>query len=253
MNKIDNPIVAIASGKGGVGKTWFSITLAHTLAKSGRQVLLFDGDIGLANIDVQLGLTVGKDISLVVRSGAHIKDVIFPYEEGNFDIVAGRSGSASLAMLSSDVLERLTDQLYSLRKQYDVILLDLGAGVEQHVRTLANSAAHVVVVITDEPTSLTDAYAFIKLTLQTKPDTKFSIVVNQAATQKEGEATWQALERACSNFLQQSPPLLGVVRRDNKVKEAIRAQSPLISKSPRTTSATDVAAISAKLLQRMMS
>lgn len=251
MSSFDNPMVAIASGKGGVGKTWFSITLAHTLARAGRQVLLFDGDIGLANVDVQLGLMVSKDISLVVRGGAHVKDVITPYEDGKFDVVAGRSGSASLALLSNEVLERIIDQLFSLRKQYDVMLLDLGAGVEQHVRTLAQAAGHVVVVITDEPTSLTDAYAFIKLTLQAKPDMKFSIVVNQAATQKEGEHTWQALERACQNFLQQSPPLLGVIRKDNKVKETIRAQTSLIAKSPRTIAATDVAAISAKLLQLM--
>lgn len=248
----DNSIIAIASGKGGVGKTWFSITLAHTLARAGRQVLLFDGDIGLANIDVQLGLTISKDISLVVRSGNHIKDVITPYEPGKFDIVAGRSGSGSLAMLDGDVLNRMIDQLYSLRKQYDVMLLDLGAGVEQHVRNLAAAANHVVVVITDEPTSLTDAYAFIKLTLQTSPNMKFSIVVNQSATQKEGEVTWQALERACNNFLQISPPLLGVIRKDNKVRDAIRAQTSLINKSPRTTSATDVAAISAKLLQQIL-
>ena len=247
----DNSIIAIASGKGGVGKTWFSITLAHTLARAGRQVLLFDGDIGLANIDVQLGLTISKDISLVVRSGNHIKDIIIPYEPGKFDIVAGRSGSGSLAMLDGDVLDRMVEQLYSLRKQYDVMLLDLGAGVEQHVRSLAAAAGHVVVVITDEPTSLTDAYAFIKLTLQSSPNMKFSIVVNQSATQKEGEVTWQALERACSNFLQISPPLLGIIRKDNKVRDAIRAQTSLISKSPRTTSATDVAAISAKLLQQM--
>lgn len=251
MSTMDNPIIAIASGKGGVGKTWFSITLAHTLARAGRQVLLFDGDIGLANIDVQLGLTVSKDISLVVRSGAHVKDVITPFDDGGFDIVAGRSGSASLAMMGGDVLNRLIDQIYSLRKQYDVILLDLGAGVEEHVRLLTQSAGHAIIVITDEPTSLTDAYAFIKLTLQTKPDMRFSVVVNQAATQKEGEHTWQALERACQNFLGHSPPLLGVIRKDNKVKDTIRAQTSLISKSPRTIAATDVAAISAKLLQAM--
>lgn len=251
MSIVDNPLIAIASGKGGVGKTWFSITLSHVLARGGRQVLLFDGDIGLANIDVQLGLTTSKDISLVVRNGAHIKDIITHYEPGGFDIVAGRSGSGSLAMMTVDVVERMVDQLYSLRKQYDVILLDLGAGVEQHVRSLAQSAGHIIVVITDEPTSLTDAYAFIKLTLQSKPDAIFSIVVNQAATQKEGEGSWQALERACQNFLQISPRLLGVIRKDNKVRDAIRGQTSLITKSPRTTSATDVAAISTKLLQQL--
>ncbi len=179
-----------------------------------------------------------------------MKDVITPYEKGGFDVVAGRSGSASLALLNEDALARIIDQLYSLTKQYDVILLDLGAGVEQHVRQLAEAAARKIVVITDEPTSLTDAYAFIKICLMSAPYSQFSIVVNQAASQKEGEVTWQTLERACKNFLQQSPPLLGVVRKDNKVRDAIRSQTSLLVKAPHTTAATDVAAISAKLLQR---
>lgn len=246
----DNNLIAIASGKGGVGKTWLSITLAHALARAGRRVLLFDGDIGLANVDVQLGLTVSKDLGAVISRGLHIKDVILSYDKGGFDVVAGRSGSASLALLSGDALERVIDQLYSLMKQYDVILLDLGAGVEQHVQQLAAAAARKIVVITDEPTSLTDAYAFIKICQMGNPQAKFSIVVNQAASQKEGEMTWQALERACKNFLQISPPLLGVVRKDNKVRDAIRAQTSLLAKAPHTTAATDVAAISAKLLQR---
>jgi flagellar biosynthesis protein FlhG len=249
-NVDDNNLIAIASGKGGVGKTWFSITLAHALARAGRRILLFDGDIGLANVDVQLGLTVSKDLSAVIHKGAHVKDVIIPYEKGGFDVVAGRSGSASLALLNEDALNRIIDQLYSLTKQYDVILLDLGAGVEQHVRQLAEAAARKIVVITDEPTSLTDAYAFIKICLMSNPSAQFSIVVNQAASQKEGETTWQTLERACKNFLHQSPPLLGVVRKDNKVRDAIRSQTSLLVKAPHTTAATDVAAISAKLLQR---
>lgn len=245
-----NNMIAIASGKGGVGKTWLSVTLAHALARSGRRVLLFDGDIGLANVDVQLGLTVAKDLSAVINKGAHIKDVIMHYDKGNFDVVAGRSGSAGLALLGTDALERVIDQLHSVAKQYDVILLDLGAGVEQHVRQLAAAAAQAVVVITDEPTSLTDAYAFIKISQQQNPGIHFSVVVNQAQSQKEGEGTWQTLERACKNFLQISPPLLGVVRKDNKVRDAIRAQTSLLVRSPHTTAATDVAAISVKLLKQ---
>lgn len=246
----DNNMIAIASGKGGVGKTWFSITLAHAIAKSGRRVLLVDGDLGLANVDVQLGLTAAKDISNVIAGTASMKDIITPYTKGGFDIAAGRSGSGSLALLSQSALLGFIDQLRAVSTQYDLVLLDLGAGVEQHVRSLCCVAAQLVVVLTDEPTSLTDAYALVKLTQTDKPHMPTSIVVNQSASLKEGEVSYQALSRACQNFLKFTPPLLGVVRKDNKVKEAIRAQTSLLVKAPGTTAATDVAAIAVKLLKR---
>lgn len=244
-----NNIIAIASGKGGVGKTWMSITLAHTMARTGRRVLLIDGDIGLANVDVQLGLTAHKDLSNVVSGNATLREVVIPYAPGGFDIVAGRSGSASLAQIGPAALIQFIDQIQSIAESYDVVLLDLGAGVEQHVRMLCHAAAQLVVVITDEPTSLTDAYALIKLCLSDKPDTAVSIVVNQSSTQKEGDVSYQAISRACANFLHITPKLLGVVRKDNKVRESIRAQSSLITRAPHTTAATDVAAIAVKLLK----
>jgi flagellar biosynthesis protein FlhG len=244
-----NNIIAVASGKGGVGKTWMSITLAHTIARTGRRVLLVDGDIGLANVDVQLGLTAHKDLGNVISGSASIRDVVIPYAVGGFDIIAGRSGSASLAQISHAALSQFVEQINTIAASYDVVLLDLGAGVEQHVRTLCHAAAQLVVVITDEPTSLTDAYALIKLCLSDKPDTVVSIVVNQAATQKEGDVSYQAISRACANFLSVTPKLLGVVRKDNKVKESIRAQSSIVLRAPHTTAATDVAAIAVKLLK----
>lgn len=244
-----NNIIAVASGKGGVGKTWLSITLAHTMARTGRRVLLIDGDIGLANVDVQLGLTAHKDLSNVVTGNAAIRDVIIPYEAGGFDIIAGRSGSASLAQMDAASLMHFIDQVKTVATGYDVVLLDLGAGVELHVRTLCHAASKLVVVITDEPTSLTDAYALIKLCMSDKSTTPVSIVVNQAATQKEGDISYQAISRACTNFLNMTPKLLGVIRKDNKVKDAIRAQSSLVSRAPHTTAATDVAAIAVKLLK----
>lgn len=245
-----NNIIAIASGKGGVGKTWLSITLAHLMARSGRRILLFDGDIGLANVDVQLGLTPAKDLSAVVQGKLTLKEVITPYPDGGFDIVAGRSGSAGLAAMPMESLQRIGEELENLHMDYDVILLDLGAGVEHHVRFLAALASRCVMVVTDEPTSLTDAYAFIKLALAEPNPPQMQIVINQAATQKEGESSFGALNKACTNFLQYTPQLLGVIRKDNKVKEAIRNQSSLILRAPHTTAASDAAAISIKLLQR---
>ena len=244
-----NNIIAIASGKGGVGKTWLSVTLSHLCARSGRHVLLFDGDIGLANVDIQLGLTPNHDLGSVIAGKIALKDAITHYHEGRFDIVAGRSGSTSLASLPLDKLERIGESLQEIQTSYDHIFLDLGAGIEQNVQYLASLAGRCVVVVTDEPTSLTDAYAFIKIALQGKNPPEIHVVINQAATQKEGETTYHTLNKACSNFLNMSPNLLGIVRKDNKVKDSIRAQKSLLIRAPHSTAATDAAAISIKLMQ----
>jgi len=249
-NETRQNLIAVASGKGGVGKTWLSVTLAHLLARSGRSVLLFDGDIGLANVDVQLGITPQRDLGSVLSGRSTLKQAITPYEEGGFDIIAGRSGSASLATMPVEKLEKIADALRTLQNDYDFVMIDLGAGIEQHVQYLASIASRCLVIVTDEPTSLTDAYAFIKIAQSSKPAPDISIVINQAATQKEGEATYQAINKACTNFLNISPPLMGVIRRDNKVKDSIRNQKSILIKAPHTTAASDAALISIKLMQK---
>jgi flagellar biosynthesis protein FlhG len=244
-----NNIIAIASGKGGVGKTWLSITLTHLFARSGRRALLFDADIGLANVDVQLGLTPKKDLGNVFDGKNTLEEVIMHYK-GGFDILAGRSGSTRMASVSLNSLTLIKEQITTLAKGYDVVILDLGAGIEQYVQFMASIAGRCVVVITDEPTSLTDAYAFIKLCTTKLQNPLINIIVNQAASQKEGERTFMALSKACENFLKINPILLGIIRKDNKVRDAIRAQSSLIEKAPHTLAATDAAAISVKLMQQ---
>ncbi|MAR55939.1 MAG: cobyrinic acid a,c-diamide synthase [Rickettsiales bacterium] len=243
-------IIAIASGKGGVGKTWFGVTLSHIFARSGRRVLLFDGDIGLANVDVQLGLTPQRDLSGVFAEKYRMVDAVTHYEAGNFDILAGRSGSTSLAAIPPEKLRSVGNQLLEFSSSYDYVLIDLGAGIEQNVQYLSSLAQRAIVVINDEPTSLTDSYAFIKLCVSRANAPQINVVVNNAASQKEGDKTYDALNRACTNFLNVSPQLLGVIRRDNKVRDAIRAQKSIINVAPQTTAASDVATISLKLLQR---
>lgn len=242
-------IIAIASGKGGVGKTWLAITLAHLIARTGRKVLLFDGDIGLANVDVQLGLTPKDDLSKVFFSGAALKDVITPFAP-NFDIIAGRSGSGNLASLPAVKLVTLKEQLMVLCDSYDFIFIDLGAGVEEHVRALAAIASRCIVVVTDEPTSLTDAYAFIKLCSSSGPKMDIGIVINQSPTLKEGQKTFASLNKACTNFLKLTLPCLGVIRKDGKVKDSIRSQTSLIARAPHCTAASDAATIAIKLMQK---
>ncbi len=233
-------IIAVASGKGGVGKTWCSITLSHALAKMGKSVLLFDGDLGLANVDVQLGLMPKRDLNDVIRVRLSLEKVIQPYEDGEFDIIAGRSGQASLSALPSQRLSMLRDQLIEVSSQYDVVIIDLGAGVDRTVRMLSAVAARTFLVTTDEPTSLTDAYAFIKLGNAAGMSKKVSVVVNMASSVSEGEKTYRTLLKACENFLRLSPPIAGIIRQDSRVKESIRHQTPILTRSPNSEAAEDV-------------
>lgn len=241
-------VIAIASGKGGVGKTWISITLSHAFAKEGRRTLLFDGDLGLANVDIQLGLMPKNDLTGVLGGRLNAGQATMRFETGGFDVIAGRSGSGRLADLAGSRLHMLMDDLASLAQGYDHVVLDLGGGVERTVRHLAGRAGTCVVVITDEPTSLTDAYAFVKLTHQERADADIRIIVNMAGSASEGERTYGTLIKACQGFLNISPPLLGVIRRDAKVPQAIRSQHSILTRFPSADAAADVEAIAATLL-----
>jgi len=242
-------IIAVGSGKGGVGKTWFSITLAHALSKMGKRVLLFDGDLGLANVDVQLGLMPKRDLNDVIRGRLGLDRVVQEYEDGGFDIIAGRSGQASLSALPSQRLSLLRDQLLDLSSEYDVVIADLGAGVDRTVRMLSATASNTLLISTDEPTSLTDAYAFIKLGNAAGMSKNINIVVNMASSVTEGEKTYKTLLKACENFLRLSPPLAGMIRHDTKVKETIRSQTPILTRSPNADAAEDVEKIAHYVLK----
>ncbi len=233
-------IYAVASGKGGVGKTWFAITLSQALANLGRKTLLFDGDLGLANVDIQLGLMPKHDLGAVVSGKLPLNQATLTFEDGGFDIIAGRSGSGNLANVSANRLHSLGEDLILLSAAYQNVVLDLGAGVERTVRNLANHVDTILVVTTDEPTALTDAYAFIKVTQMERPNTDIRVVVNMANSTKEGERTYNTILKACEGFLKFSPPLAGVIRRDPKVRDTIRAQSPILIRFPNTEAAIDV-------------
>ena len=154
-------MIAVASGKGGVGKTWFSITFGQALADQGNRVLLFDGDLGLANLDVQLGLTPERDLGGVLAGRYGLGDAAVALSD-NLSVIVGRSGSGSLAGLSGERLDLVRGELGRAERHYDRILLDLGAGIEQTVRLMTAMANSCLVLTTDEPTAITDAYAFLK-------------------------------------------------------------------------------------------
>jgi flagellar biosynthesis protein FlhG len=236
-------LTAIASGKGGVGKTWFAITLAQALAGLGRRVLLFDADLGLANVDIQLGLSPALDLGAVLAGRATLKAAAVRVAGAGFAVIAGRSGSGSLAGLPLARVESLLSGLGAL--PYDEIVLDLGAGLDAATRLMASRADLLLVLATDEPTSLTDAYAVIKLHAADAPGAQAEIVVNQATSGTSGRRTYATLARACTRFLAATPPLAGIVRRDDRVRDSIRHQTPLLTRHPTCHAALDVGFIAA--------
>lgn len=246
MSRAVSKVVAVGSGKGGVGKTWLAVSLSHALARLGRRVLLFDGDLGLANVDIQLGLGPGPDLASVLTGRCPMGQAIRHVEPTGFDLIAGRSGSGQLALLGPEVVAKLLADLGTLVPRYDLVLLDLPAGVDQVVRGLLGAASLPLVVTTDEPTAITDAYALIKVGHRSGAALP-QLVVNQASSHQAGRQTYEGLLRVCERFLGQSPPLASVVRRDPRVAEAIRQQTPFLVRSPTSPAAADVEALARHL------
>lgn len=241
-------MIVVASGKGGVGKTWFSISLAQALARKGRRVLLADADLGLANIDVQLGIQPERDLSAVLSGKMTPAEAATRIPDAGFDVLAGRSGSGALASLSPAALDAFLGALGSARQHWQDVVVDLGAGLDMAQRRIAAAADLLLVVATEEPTSLTDAYAVLKLHGMDNPKGVSRIVVNMADDRASGQRTYEALRRAAGAFLKREIPLAGIVRRDLKVRDAIRHQVPLLTRHPSAAAASDIEAIAQNLV-----
>ena len=240
-------MIVVASGKGGVGKTWFSISLAQALARQGRRVLLADADLGLANIDVQLGIQPDRDLSAVLSGKMTTVEAATRIPVTGFDVLAGRSGSGALASLSPAALDTFLAALSSAKRHWQDVVVDLGAGLDLAQRRIAAAADLLLVVATEEPTSLTDAYAVLKLHGMDNPKAVSRIVVNMADDRASGQRTYEALRRAAGAFLKREIPLAGIVRRDLKVRDAIRHQVPLLTRHPSAAAALDIEAIAQTL------
>lgn len=239
-------IYLVASGKGGVGKTWCAISLGLALAQTGQHALIFDGDLGLANIDIQLGLATQRDLRSFLDGSYPLSDVISTYKDSTLDILPGRSGNGDLATLPPEKLEFLKLQLLRLAHRYDALFIDLGAGIETTVKALADMAATCLLVITDEPTSLTDAYAVLKILRRQHRTLQFQILVNQAESVPAGQQTYETFAQVCETFMHFKPSLLGIVRRDPHVKDSIRSQTPTSEKFPQCDATLDIKRIAEK-------
>ncbi len=246
-------LIAIASGKGGVGKTWLSLTLAQALGQRRSRILVLDADLELANADIQLGHLAEHDLANVVRGEATLLDAIKPMTQGGFDLLPGQSGSGALAGLDNRAVDALLADLYATTG-YDMIILDLSAGLNDTVRRIAAFSDTVLLVITEDPASLTDAYAVLKLLKLDKcqPGTRIDarIVVNQASSPEAGKRAYAALARAARRFLRLDPPLIGVIGRDEQVPAAIRQQKLLLAEFPEAKAGLEVQAIAKRLAMR---
>jgi flagellar biosynthesis protein FlhG len=195
---------------------------------------------------VQLGVTPEHDLAGVIAGEATLAQAAKRYT-GGFDIIAGRSGSGTLATLPASRLMTLRTELHLLSQQYDWVVLDLGAGIERTVRLLTGQSRACLVITTDEPTSITDAYAYIKVTAMEKLADDIQIVVNMVPSQRDGERVYGTLLKACREFLKIEPPLAGVIRRDDHVRDSIRRQVSLLTRHPGSEAAGDVEIIAQRL------
>ncbi|EQA36983.1 putative flagellar biosynthesis protein FlhG [Leptospira inadai serovar Lyme str. 10] len=243
-------IIAIASGKGGVGKSTISVNLAISMAKAGQRVLVFDGDLGLANVNVILGIIPKYNLYHVVKGHKSLKDIIIQAPEG-VDIIAGASGYSQLANLNDTQRNNLIKGFADL-ESYDYMIIDTGAGISSNVIGLTLPADDVIVVTTPEPTAITDSYGLIKAIVSQSRDKNLKMVVNRVRSAIEGKKVADRVIDISGQFLEVRVENLGFIFQDDEVEKSIREQKPYIIHSPKSKAAACLNRITYSLLNQEM-
>ena len=229
-------VIAITGGKGGVGKTLTAVNLGASLAALGRSTMLLDADLGMANADVLLGLRARLNLEHVVNGECALEDVILTAPSG-LRIVPASSGNLNMATLGRAQHAGLIQAFSQLVEPLDVLLVDTGAGVGDGVVTFTEAAQRIVVLVCDEPASLTDAYGLIKVLTRRRAGGKFEIVANMVESPVHGRELYEKLMRVCHRFLGITPAYFGYVPNDDYLRQAIRAQAPVVEAFPSSPSA----------------
>ncbi|ADI01754.1 MinD/ParA family protein [Syntrophothermus lipocalidus] len=239
-------VVVVTSGKGGVGKTNLALNLALALAESGLRIVLLDADMGLANVDIILGLAPKYNLYHVIRGEKGIKEIILHGPCG-LEIIPGGSGIQELANLPEEALQAVIRDLGRLDGEYDLMIIDTGAGISNSVLSYVTAADDIVVVTTPEPTSLTDAYGIIKAASNRQARGAVYIVVNRVETETEGILVAQKLISVGERFLGVEMKLLGCLVEDRAVEVAVKNQQPFLVSHPNSQVSRNVRDIARKL------
>lgn len=242
----DAAVVAITSGKGGVGKTNIAANLAICMARENQRVILLDADMGLANLDILMNIRSRYNLAHVL-SGARTLDEIIHVGPAGVEVICGGSGMENLANMNRFQRQRLIDQMQSLQARSDIIVIDTGAGIHSTVVGFCLSANHTLVVTTPEPTAMTDAYAMIKVLASNRYTGRISLVVNMAATLSEGRKIYRQIADVAARFLNIPVFEGGILCRDENLLQAVRRREPVVQAFPKSEISAALAAISKRL------
>ncbi len=239
-------VIAVTSGKGGVGKTTFSVNLSIMLAQLGKKVLLMDGDLGLANVNVLLGILPERNIYDVFKGKRKISEILIKTQYG-IDFIAGANGIDQLANLSEEQRSAFLKDLETLQG-YDFLIIDTGAGVGPNVIGFLKPADDIIVVTTPEPTAITNAYGMIKSIVVNREEKRLKLVVNQVNSAIEAKKVSDRLTEISAQFLKADVETLGFIFKEDEVLNSIRHQRPLVVVYTGSKSASCINHISRKLL-----
>ncbi|APE05998.1 MULTISPECIES: MinD/ParA family protein [Alteromonas] len=224
-------VIAVTGGKGGVGKTNITLNTAIAMAKQGKRVMVLDADLGLANVDVMLGLRVEKNLSHVLSGECTLDDVLVTGPHG-IKIAPATSGTQSMAELSTTQHAGLIRAFSELRSPIDVLLVDTAAGISDMVLSFAKASQDIMVVVCDEPTSLTDAYALIKLLNREHGVFRFKVVANMVRDVREGQELFSKLSKVTGRFLDVALELVATIPFDENIRRAVRKQTAIVDAYP---------------------
>lgn len=246
MSKHPIKVVAVTGGKGGVGKTNVSVNLSMALAAMQRRVVLMDADLGLANVDVLLGLKVKHTIADVLDGSMSLRDVLLN-APGGIKVVPATSGVQQLAQLSAHEHASLIHAFSEISDQLDVLIVDTAAGISDMVVSFVRACQEVVVVVCDEPSSITDAYALMKLLNKEHGVFRFRVIANMTRSAQEGINLFNKLNTVCERFLDASLQYLGHVPFDENVRKSVQQRKPLMEFAPRSKAALALKSLAQKV------
>ena len=241
-------VLSVTSGKGGVGKTCFVINVAIALSERHKKVLVLDADMGLANVDILLGITSRSNLSHVLRDEKTLDEVIVEGPSG-IHVLPAASGLEWMVNLTGEQRVTFLQKMDALNGRYDILLLDTGAGISSNVTYFNLAAQTRIVVVTPEPTSLTDAYALIKVLHQSHSVRSFEVVVNSVHGEQEALEVYRSLTTVADRFLDVRLGYLGCIERDDQVRQAVLKQKPVVLLYPEGKVARSYRGIAQRIAQ----